>query len=421
MAKVSYYLDKPNEQKSLIALRIASQGKRITISTGENIETKFWNKNTQRAKQTTAFPEGTPLNQLLNNLESEINQIIKTAKANQQPITKEFLKEKADTFLNKGGIIQSKISNSFFRVYDEFVTVAGTQRSERTIKKYQTLKQQLQDFQQQKRVKVDFDNIDIKFFDKLTAYYYNDLQFVNNTFGKYVSTLKTFLNWATDRGYNTKIDYRKFKVIKEDADIVVLTADELQRLYALDLSQNRRLAKIRDTFCLGCYTGLRFSDLEQLRPEHVRGSMLLIKTYKTRDTIQVPLRPKAQQIVAKYADEPDFIPTITNQKTNEYLKELCQLAEINESTTISRYKGAQRVEFSKPKHEFITTHCARRTFVTLSLEAGVRPELVMAVTGHKSYKTFKKYIKITDKVVENEFQRVWQRDTASVAPMRVAN
>jgi integrase len=148
---------------------------------------------------------------------------------------------------------------------------------------------------------------------------------------------------------------------------------------------------------------------------------LLIKTYKTRDAIQVPLRPEAQQIVAKYLKESDFVPTITNQKTNEYLKELCQLAGIDDATTVSRYQGAHRIEFSKPKYEFISTHCARRTFVTLSLEAGVRPELVMAVTGHKSYKTFKKYIKITDKVVENEFQRVWTRDTSETAPMRVAN
>ncbi len=113
---------------------------------------------------------------------------------------------------------------------------------------------------------------------------------------------------------------------------------------------------------------------------------------------------------------------IENQKTNEYLKELCLLAGINQTITVSRYKGAQRIEFTKPKYEFISTHCARRTFVTLSLEFGVRPELVMAVTGHKSYKTFKKYIKITDKVVENEFQRVWDRHKSNEqAFMKVAN
>ena len=420
MASVNFYLKDPNGEESLILLFIREKKSTVKLKTGQRIPPAYWNADKQRAKKSRSYPTYPELNVYLNKLAEDAARYLLAERTTDTPARLANVKRK---LLEGQGFEDATATKkeTFFDVYDEFVAVAGTQRSERTVKKYHTLKQQLLDFQRQKRVRITFDNVDIKFFDKLTAYYYNDLKFVNNTYGKYVSTLKTFLNWATDRGYNQRLDYRKFKVLKEDADIVVLTANELQRLYELDLSQNLRLERIRDTFCLGCYTGLRFSDLEQLRAEHVRGNTLLIKTYKTRDTIQVPLRPEARQIVMKYLKEPDFVPTITNQKTNEYLKELCQLADIDDATTVSRYQGAHRIEFSKPKYEFITTHCARRTFVTLSLEAGVRPELVMAVTGHKSYKTFKKYIKITDKVVENEFQRVWTRDTSETAPMRVAN
>ena len=420
MASVNFYLKDPTGEESLILLFIREKKSTVKLKTGQRIPPAYWNADKQRAKKSRSYPTYPELNVYLNKLAEDAERYLLAERSSDTPAKLANVKQR---LLREQGFEDATATpkETFFSVYDEFVAVAGTQRSERTIKKYHTLKQQLQDFQRQKRVKLAFENIDVKFFDKLTAYYYNDLQFVNNTYGKYVSTLKTFLNWATDRGYNKKQDYRKFKVLKEDADIVVLTSDELRQLYELDLSQNLRLERIRDTFCLGCYTGLRFSDLEQLRAEHVRGNTLLIKTYKTRDTIQIPLRPEAQRIVAKYVNEPNFVPTITNQKTNEYLKELCQLAGIDAPTTVSRYQGAQRIEFSKPKYEFITTHCARRTFVTLSLEAGVRPELVMAVTGHKSYKTFKKYIKITDKVVENEFQRVWTKDTAQNAPMRVAN
>lgn len=420
MASVNFYLKDPTGEESLILLFIREKKSTVKLKTGQKIPPAYWNADRQRAKKSRSYPSYPELNVYLNKLAEAAERYLLEERTSDAPGKLANVKQR---LLQEQGFEDAPTTprETFFGVYDEFVTVAGTQRSERTIKKYNTLKQQLQDFQRHKRVKVEFEDIDIKFFDKLTAYYYNDLKFVNNTYGKYVSTLKTFLNWATDRGYNKKLAYRKFKVLKEDADIVVLTKGELQRLYELDLSRNQRLERIRDTFCLGCYTGLRFSDLEQLRAEHVRGNTLLIKTYKTRDTIQIPLRPEAQQIVGKYLKEPEFVPTITNQKTNEYLKELCQLAGINGATTVSRYQGAQRIEFSKPKYEFITTHCARRTFVTLSLEAGVRPELVMAVTGHKSYKTFKKYIKITDKVVENEFQRIWTRDTSETAPMRVAN
>jgi len=60
-------------------------------------------------------------------------------------------------------------------------------------------------------------------------------------------------------------------------------------------------------------------------------------------------------------------------------------------------------------YELISTHTARRTFVTLSLEKGMRPEVVMEITGHKDYKTMKKHIKITSKVKHNEIKNVWKK------------
>lgn len=72
-----------------------------------------------------------------------------------------------------------------------------------------------------------------------------------------------------------------------------------------------------------------------------------------------------------------------------------------------KYRGSERIENALPKHDIITTHTARRTFVPLSLEKGMRPETVMAITGHKDYKTFKKYIKITSKVKNVEMNQIW--------------
>ncbi len=421
MASINFYLKDAQKEESFIFLFLREKKTTVKVNTGEKIPTAYWNAEKQRAKKSKSFPSYPELNVFLNNLAKDAERYLLAEKSSDTIAKFENVKKKLLSSLKFEETTPAK-KEDFFSIYDDFLNVTGIHRSGRTIKKYNTLRQQLLDFQSKNRVKISFEKIDIQFFDKLTDYYYNNLGFVNNTFGKYVSSFKTFMNWATDRGYNTKLDYRKFKVIKEDADIVVLTSDELQQLVKLDLSGNSRLEKIRDVFCLGCYTGLRFSDLEQLRPEHIRGNSLLIKTYKTRDTVVVPLRTEAKHIIDKYTAYADFLPVITNQKTNEYLKELCQLAGINQTITVSRYKGARRIEFTKPKYEFISTHCARRTFVTLSLEFGVRPELVMAVTGHKSYKTFKKYIKITDKVVENEFQRVWNRKQSDEQTfMKVAN
>jgi integrase len=79
---------------------------------------------------------------------------------------------------------------------------------------------------------------------------------------------------------------------------------------------------------------------------------------------------------------------ISNQKLNEYVKELCKLAEITESTEIIRYRGATRIAKIYPKYELISAHTGRKTFVTISLEMGIPAEVVMKVTGHSDYKSF---------------------------------
>ena len=103
------------------------------------------------------------------------------------------------------------------------------------------------------------------------------------------------------------------------------------------------------------------------------------------------------------------LPVISNQKFNTYLKELGQLAGIDEPTTITRYKGVEEIVEVGPKYQFLSFHDARRTFVTLSLEKGMRHEILMSFTGHKHYKTLKKYIKLTDSVKATEMRAAWIR------------
>jgi integrase len=112
----------------------------------------------------------------------------------------------------------------------------------------------------------------------------------------------------------------------------------------------------------------------------------------------------------KYKGTERPLPTgISNQKTNNYLKELCKLAELNEVIHVEKFRGVEKIDIKKEKWEMITCHTARRTFVTLALEKGIRAEIVMAMTGHKSYRTFKKYIRVTDNVMQVEMNRLWNQ------------
>jgi len=404
MATISYYLKTPQLKESPIYLRVSIKGNRIRIPTGEIIPIKFWrDKPTCRAKKTNAFPDGSDLNDFLNKLEKTTCNLIKSFKRNGKHLTTESLKEKVKDFLSESEVKP----NSFFSVYDQFLEVTSSYKTEATIKKYKSIKEHLLKFQTVKKTKIDFDNINNLFYDKLLSYFIDHAGLVNNTFSRYLVLIKTFLNWATDRGYNKNLGYRKFKGFKEEADIIYLTDKELHSIVKTDLSQNSRLANIRDVFCLGCYTGLRFSDLVKLKPENIKTDHIIIKTQKTRDTLFIPLKKEAKEIINRYLDKPGFLPVISNQKMNDYLKELTKLAGIDEEVTITRFQGAKEIKITKPKYEMISTHTARRTFVTLSLEQGARPEIVMQITGHKSYSTFKKYIKITNKVISKEMERVW--------------
>ncbi|MFZ1290699.1 MAG: tyrosine-type recombinase/integrase, partial [Melioribacteraceae bacterium] len=141
--------------------------------------------------------------------------------------------------------------------------------------------------------------------------------------------------------------------------------------------------------------------------ENIKEGDINLVSEKTTEKIRVPLNQYSEAILKKYNYS---LPVISNQKTNEHLKNLGKLGEINEPTIITRFQGVEEIQVTKPKYEFIGTHTARRTFVTLSLEKGMRPEIVMSITGHKEYNTFKKYIKLTSKVKNMDMKRIWNNE-----------
>ncbi len=105
----------------------------------------------------------------------------------------------------------------------------------------------------------------------------------------------------------------------------------------------------------------------------------------------IPLTSDALSILAKYSDNPQPLPVISNQKMNAYLKELCKLAKLKEPVKIIQKKGNETIETIHPKYEVIGTHTARRTFITLSLQRGMSAQDIRDITGHKTYAMMEKY------------------------------
>ncbi len=404
MANARFYLkDTKATSSTLIYLNYSYDGKRLKYSTGETVAPKSWLKSKQQVRASSSGSGD--INDWLNLIEETANTIYRRYKLQKEGLSNQEFRDELNKALSKD---KRKAPTSFFDIYDEFVETRKRLFKPGTIKKYVSLKNHLTDFQSKKRIKIDFESIDNRFYDKLVWFFAEDKQLLNNSTGKYIATLKTFLKWSSEEGYNSNMAFKDFTVLKNELDTIFLTDDELDNLFEYDLKTNKRLEKVRDAFCLACYTGLRFSDFERLRRENIKKT-INITCYKTGDPLKIPITKNAQIIIDKYIKNPYFLEVISNQKMNDYLKELAKLVGIDILTSRPNFRGKNRVEVIKPKYEFISTHTARRTFITLSLMKGMRAEIVMKITGHKSYSTFKKYIGLADSMIEEEMIEAWDK------------
>ena len=329
---------------------------------------------------------------------------------------KDFAKHKENPFLNK--------NKSFFEVFDQFIKERkdGKEHSYRTVQKYATLKAILQELAEtnKKYRLLGFNMINDTFLNDFKIHLRSrpargrqktrpeGLQtgMLNDTVAKYISTLKQFLKWAEGKKYNTNTAYREFKkssapdkkrmvdkTKKPKKEIVSLTAQELKTLYQHEFKPKSTFDHVRDLFCFGCYTGQRISDIFNFNKDDLNGDVWTFISEKTLDEISIDLvgySAPALDILKKYDYE---LPKISQQKFNDNIKLAAKEAGIDSITTINRYVGSKKIEIKKPKNEFLSSHAARRTCVSLLLNVYNMPiTAVLGITGHSDIKTLQVYI-----------------------------
>ncbi|TAN14106.1 MAG: site-specific integrase [Chitinophagaceae bacterium] len=276
-----------------------------------------------------------------------------------------------------------------------------------TLKIYGAVSNHIQEFEKYSRKQVTFDKVDYALFNELHGYLIREKDFRTVTANKTVTVLRTLCNYA--KKYNIQVNdgFTDFKVKNTQAEVIALTQSELDILLNIDLSANKRLSGVRDVFCFSCTTGLRYSDLDALGWENIKENEIRITVKKTKQKLTIPLTPIPKEILARYKDRYKPLPTISDQKTNTYLKGLCQIAGIDSPIEKVIFKGNKRVSEIHPKYELITIHTGRKTFATLSLEKGMNAEEVMKVTGHKHYQSFKRYVSITEDRKSESMHEAW--------------
>lgn len=303
---------------------------------------------------------------------------------------------------------------SFFQIFDLFLEqqvkatenpVIKTARKKPrefkhgTIMKFQALKKHLQAFDKH----LSFDKLNFDTLQEFADYELNKMNLINSTVEKRFSYLRWFLNWASEWGYNSNMAYSNFALNLEvpDKDVIYLDDDELEAVRTHDFSDNPRLDRVRDVFIFCCYTGLRYSDVENLKKSNIRNNKIYITTIKTSDRLEINLNNVAQGILDKYKDvnTSNFkvLPVISNQKMNDALEDMAIACGINIPVETTIFQGNKRITQTVPKYKLVRTHTARRTFICKAINLGISPTIIMKFTGHKDYDTMKKYIGAMDK------------------------
>jgi integrase len=406
---------KPNPRETRIYLFVIhDRNNKVKIKTEYNILPAKWDFKKQRVKHQIAgsVPINTSLDKLVKKVEHEYNRIRADFAEMKFPEIainlKAFVKDKISPVYNDK-------NKTFFHAFNEYIDAKRNEVSSLTIRKYETLRKSILEFQPG----ITFDKLDLTFYDQ----YLNHLRtrspkgrqrtrpegqqngLLNDTVTKYLKNLKNFLKWSYERNYHTndihlqsgfKVERRPKKQQEERQsknDIVTLRMDELKQFYEFDFTNNPRLEKVRDMFCLGCFTGQRWSDIIAFEKGQLIDEKWKFISYKTGKEITVPLvgyAAPAVDILRKYNF---LLPAISSQKFNDYLKEAGRLAELNRPVKIKRYIGNQEILFENPLCEFMSSHMGRRTAVSLLLNVEKMPlHQVRDITGHSDLKTLDKYL-----------------------------
>ena len=400
-----------------IRMRVNFASKRIEFTTGYRIDSAKWDADKQRVKNGCSNKlkqSASEINASLLEYYTEIQSIFKRFEVEDVMPTPKQIKE-AFNALHKPMSEEPKpkkeaLPCDFFQVFDDFVEDCGRQNNwtDSTFEKFAAVKNHLTNF----REGLTFEFFDERGLNDYISYLRDVKEMRNTTIGKQLSFLKWFLRWAFKKGVhqNNAYDSYKPKFKSTQKKIIFLTWDELNRLREFKIPSNKQaLERVRDVFLFQCFTGLRYSDVFNLRRSDIKGDHIEVTTVKTSDSLIIELNNHSKAILDKYKDvafeDDKVLHMITNQKMNDYLKELAEMAGIDEPVRQTYYKGNERIDDVTPKYALLGTHAGRRTFICNALALGIPPQVVMKWTGHSDYKAMKPYIDIADDIKANAMSK----------------
>lgn len=297
---------KPIVENVPIRMRVIYNHKRIEFTTGYRIDAAKWDEDKQRVKNgcTNKLKQSsTEINADLLKYYADIQDIFKEFEVNEKIPTPEHLKIAFNNKQKKDMPVEQEVEAtviSFMNKFDEFVRESGVQNNwtDATYEKFASTKKHLEDFDKELTFEALTEN-------KLTEYV-NFLRETknlrNSTIGKQVGFLKWFLRWCKKKGYNTNIAFETFKpkLKTTQKKVIFLTWAELTKLREYQIPVPKKyLERVRDVFLFQCFTGLRYSDVFNLKRSDIKDNHIEITTVKTADSLIIELNNHSKSILDK--------------------------------------------------------------------------------------------------------------------------
>lgn len=413
----TFNLKEPNKNGDTLILfssYFKNEGRKFVYSTGETVNSNEWDFDNKQPKNLNGRTEKAKkhrgIKRQLDRYSNFFSDTIQQYKLANREIIIADIKEDFDTEFKRTKAIASK----FFEVYDLFLTEKHTDftedaNSETTIKRYEYNKKLLFDFEESRNKKIHFNQIDKAFYNALIEYCVKEKNHSANTLRRNVGLFKTFLYWSLEGGYTYKVDFQKFKAPKaQQTDEIALTLEQVQDVFEFDLSNEPRLEKVRDLFVFGCATGMRISNYSKVNKKDIDGDFIKVRDKKNNDkALEIPLNDFSKYVLKKYDYQ---LPNISTQKFNNYIKEVFKLLGYNAEVKKTIKVGKDLIEEVNPLYERISSHTARRSFITIMKNKKIPDKVIMSYTGHKSLEVFNKYYKPNNDDKKDFMQTVWKMD-----------
>lgn len=395
----TFKLKSPNStSESLIYFRSYFHKERKTFiySTGEKILPNEWDpKNHQPNNLNARGSLGNnhrTINRQLNRYGDYFYEIVNRYKNINTELTTDVLRERFNEEFKK-----TKNIDDFFKIYDMFLDDRKNDYSRNsitnsTLKRYITNKNLLLHFQEHSKRKLTLGGFNEKTYNQFLKFSIEVRKHSANTLNRNVGLLKTFLNWTIKNKLSFNDSFQSFKKPPRfTTDEVALTKEEVNEIYLFDFSKNKRLERVRDLFVFGCATSLRYGNYSNITKNDIQDGFIRVVDMKSKlKRLSIPLNSISKEILEKY----DYnLPSLTNQKMNLYIKEVFKEAGFTDEIKKTMKYGDELVEKVSKFHDRITSHTARRTCITILINAGTPLKVVMSISGHTSLKDFITYYK----------------------------